>query len=81
MALESERVIHRCAELSRGDEIEARFGGRAVHRGTVTEVQPHLGLFWITEPKMGARRLVDMRGLEVVRLPKSPAPESRSTGV
>lgn len=79
MTLNSELVIRTCAELSPGDEIEARFGGRAVHRGTVTETRPVLGLFWITEPRIGGRRLVDMRGLEVVRVPKSPAPGSGPT--
>ena len=39
----------RTAQLRIGDQIEAWHRGRLFHRGRVTDVVPHLELFWILD--------------------------------
>jgi hypothetical protein len=59
-------------DLSPGDLVEARRGGRLLHRGTVTDVAPNHGLLWIMDTLTGGRRLLDHSELEITR---APAPE------
>jgi hypothetical protein len=41
----NETAIRTCAELTAGDEIEARHNGKLFHRGRVTRTIPLMGLF------------------------------------
>ncbi|WP_457946183.1 hypothetical protein ACTAQI_12255 [Pseudarthrobacter sp. alpha12b] len=55
----------RTAQLRIGDQIEAWHRGRLFHRGRVTDVVPHLELFWILDARTGARKLLDPEALEI----------------
>ena len=66
--LQGKTIVRSCQELSAGDEINARYKGRLVHRGRVTEVVPGHGLFWIMDELTGGRRLPDMADLEINRI-------------
>jgi hypothetical protein len=59
--------VKACSELSAGEEIEAWHKGRLFHRGRVTETIPSTGLFWIVDSRTGARKLLDVEALEIVR--------------
>lgn len=63
-------IVRTCAELSAGEEIEAWHKGRLFHRGRVTETIPSTDLFWIVDSRTGARKLLDVEALEIVRLEK-----------
>ncbi|WP_240721028.1 hypothetical protein [Pseudarthrobacter sp. NamE2] len=70
-------VIDSCHQLASGDAIEAFHGNTLVHRGPVTGTLPDQGLFWILDTLTGGRRLLDISGLEVVRI----APQYREIRV
>jgi hypothetical protein len=55
----------RTAQLRIGDQIEAWHRGRLFHRGRVTDVVPHLELFWILDARTGTRKLLDPEALEI----------------
>lgn len=65
----------RTAQLRIGDQIEAWHRGRLFHRGRVTDVVPHLELFWILDARTGTRKLLDPEALEIrhVEAPAVPA--------
>ena len=67
-----ETPVRTCGELAAGDEIEAWHNGKLVHRGRVTQTIPLMELFWILDARTGARKLLDIEALEIVR--RSPAP-------
>ncbi|MDQ1594507.1 MAG: hypothetical protein QOH40_1063 [Arthrobacter pascens] len=60
--------------LSPGDVVEARRGGRLLHRGTVTDVAHNQGLLWIMDTLTGGRRLLDHSELEITRAPALELP-------
>ena len=62
--------VRTCSELSAGEEIEAWHKGRLFHRGRVTETIPSTDLFWIVDSRTGARKLLDVEALEIVRVEK-----------
>ena len=62
--------VRTCSELSAGEEIEAWHKGRLFHRGRVTETIPSTDLFWIVDSRTGARKLLDLEALEIVRVEK-----------
>ena len=68
-----EATVRSAAELSTGDEIEAWHNGRLFHRGPVLRVLPSVGLFWIQDARTGARRLLDVEALDIVRANASRA--------
>jgi hypothetical protein len=68
MIFRPELVVQECAELSVGDEIHAWNGGRLFLTGTVTDLIPTMGLFWIREQALGERRLLDMSDLAITRV-------------
>jgi hypothetical protein len=55
----------RTGQLRIGDTIEAWHRGRLFHRGRVTDVVPHLELFWILDERTGTRKLLDPEALEI----------------
>lgn len=55
----------RTAQLRIGDQIEAWHRGRLFHKGRVTDVVPHLELFWILDARTGTRKLLDPEALEI----------------
>lgn len=59
--------VRTCAELAAGDEIEAWHNGRLFHRGRVTQTVPLMELFWIVDARTGARKLLDVEALEIIR--------------
>ena len=62
------------SRLQPGDHIEAWHNGKLFHQGRVTDVVPHLDLFWILDARTGARRLLDPEALEIIRLQPAPGP-------
>lgn len=66
--------VRACSELSVGEEIEAWHNGRLFHRGRVTEIIPSTDLFWIMDSRTGARKLLDVEALEIVRVEKASIP-------
>ncbi|NUU31454.1 hypothetical protein [Arthrobacter sp. C9C5] len=62
-----EDAIRTCGELAAGDEIEAWHNGKLFHRGRVTQTIPLMELFWILDARTGARKLLDVEALEIVR--------------
>jgi hypothetical protein len=62
--------VRTCSELSAGEEIEAWHKGRLFHRGRVTATIPSTDLFWIVDSRTGARKLLDVEALEIVRVEK-----------
>ncbi|WP_346958635.1 hypothetical protein [uncultured Arthrobacter sp.] len=60
-------AIRTCGELAAGDEIEAWHNGKLFHRGRVTQTIPLMELFWILDARTGARKLLDVEALEIVR--------------
>jgi hypothetical protein len=73
MAVNEDRLVHSCSELSPGDEIEAWRAGRLIHRGRVSYTLPSMGMVWIIDARNGTRSLLDLEDLEVARLTHSPA--------
>lgn len=78
MTLHHDDTIRSCHELAPGDGIKAFFEGTLAHRGTVTELAPDHGLFWIMDNLTGSRRLLDMTDFQIVR-EDLPASGPRST--
>lgn len=66
-------AVTTCAELSVGDDIEAWHNGRLFHRGRVTQTVPLMELFWILDSRTGARKLLDVEALEIIRCAPDPA--------
>jgi hypothetical protein len=62
--------VHVCTELSAGDEIEAWCEGRLYHRGSVTELAPAAGVFWIMDLIGGGRKVLDLEDFHIVRVPQ-----------
>ena len=60
-------AVTTCTELSVGDDIEAWHNGRLFHRGRVTQTVPLMELFWILDSRTGARKLLDVEALEIIR--------------
>jgi hypothetical protein len=74
--------VRTCSELSAGEEIEAWHKGRLFHRGRVAETIPSTDLFWIVDSRTGARKLLDVEALEIVRVEKTvPADAVRTEAV
>jgi len=69
-------TIRTCSDLAVGEEIEAWHKGRLFHRGSVTETIPSTDLFWIVDSRTGARKLLDVEALEIVRVEKTVAVEA-----
>jgi hypothetical protein len=67
MTFDSDLVVRTCMDLSVGEQVNAWQGGRLFHTGTVTDLLPAMGLFWIRESALGERRLLDMSELEITR--------------
>ena len=67
MAAEEVRLVRKGAELSSGDEIEAWHNGKLFHRGRVLQTVASMDLVWILDSRTGARRLIDVEALAVVR--------------
>lgn len=70
-------IIRTSSELSVGEEIEAWHKGRLFHRGRVTETIPTTDLFWIVDSRTGARKLLDVEALEIVRAEPDRAETAR----
>jgi hypothetical protein len=81
MAAEEVRRIHAGAELSVGDEIEAWHNGKLFHRGRVSKTVASTDLVWIQDARTGARRLIDVEALVVLRAsaPADASPHSAAT--
>jgi hypothetical protein len=71
--------VRTCSELSAGEEIEAWHKGRLFHRGRVAETIPSTDLFWIVDSRTGARKLLDVEALEIVRVEKAVPAEAVRT--
>jgi hypothetical protein len=67
MAEEEARRVHSTSELSVGDEIEAWHNGKLFHRGRVNQTVASMDLFWIVDSRTGARRLIDVEALVILR--------------
>ncbi|QCO99752.1 hypothetical protein FCN77_21125 [Arthrobacter sp. 24S4-2] len=68
--------VRTCSELSAGEEIEAWHKGRLFHRGRVAETIPSTDLFWIVDSRTGARKLLDVEALEIVRVARTVPAEA-----
>ena len=68
--------VRTSSELSAGEEIEAWHKGRLFHRGCVSETVPSTDLFWIVDSRTGARKLLDVEALEIVRVEKTVPAEA-----
>ena len=68
----------RTAQLRVGDQIEAWHRGRLFHRGRVTDVVPHLELFWILDARTGTRKLLDPEALEIRHVEAPVTPEAKA---
>lgn len=75
----SETPIRTCAELAAGDEIEAWHNGKLFHRGRVTQTIPLMELFWILDARTGARKLLDLEALDILRCPSGALPGKYTT--
>jgi hypothetical protein len=76
MAAEEVRRVRTGAELSVGDEIEAWHNGKLFHRGCVSQTVASMDLVWIRDARTGARRLIDVEALVILRA-CAPADTSR----
>jgi hypothetical protein len=72
-------LIRSCSELSYGDEIEAWCFGKLPHRGRVNRTLPSVEMFWIICSRTGTRKLVDMDGAAILRIPAAPR-DAKSAG-
>jgi hypothetical protein len=79
MAAEEVRRVRTGAELSAGDEIEAWHNGKLFHRGRVSRTVASMDLVWILDSRTGARRLIDVEALVILRAPaptENPLPST-----
>ncbi|MDQ0848660.1 hypothetical protein QFZ65_000598 [Arthrobacter sp. B3I9] len=76
MAAEEVGRVRTGAELSVGDEIEAWHNGKLFHRGCVSQTVASMDLVWIRDARTGARRLIDVEALVILRAP-TPADTAR----
>jgi hypothetical protein len=67
MAAQEVRRVRTGAELSVGDEIEAWHNGKLFHRGCVSQTVASMDLVWIRDARTGARRLIDVEALVIIR--------------
>jgi hypothetical protein len=81
MAAEEARRVHSSSELSVGDEIEAWHNGKLFHRGRVNQTVASMDLFWIVDSRTGARRLIDVDALVILRASASAVADSRGTAL
>lgn len=72
--------VRACSELAVGDQIEARYGGRVLHRGPVLAVVPALELFWILDTRTRTRQLLDLEMLHVLKCPVAAVPDLPGPG-
>ncbi|CAI3804661.1 hypothetical protein [Pseudarthrobacter sp. MM222] len=81
MAAEEARRVQSSAELSVGDEIEAWHNGKLFHRGRVNQTVASMDLFWIVDSRTGARRLIDVEALVILRTsgPAETSPHGTAT--
>lgn len=81
MAAEEARRVHSTSELSVGDEIEAWHNGKLFHRGRVNQTVASMDLFWIVDSRTGARRLIDVEALIILRAtaPAETPPHANAT--
>jgi hypothetical protein len=79
MAAEEARRVRSSAELSVGDEIEAWHNGKLFHRGRVNQTVASMDLFWIVDSRTGARRLIDVEALVILRAPVPAAATAQGT--
>lgn len=79
MIFDADLVVRTCMDLSVGEQVNAWQGGRLFHTGTVTDLLPAMGLFWIRESALGERRLLDMSELEITRAVKPTPQDPAST--
>jgi hypothetical protein len=79
MAAEEARRVHSSAELSVGDEIEAWHNGKLFHRGRVNQTVASMDLFWIVDSRTGARRLIDVEALVILRVSVPAGSSARGT--
>ncbi|MCU1511206.1 MAG: hypothetical protein JWO34_1046 [Arthrobacter sp.] len=81
MAAEETRRVHSSSELSVGDEIEAWHNGKLFHRGWVNQTVASMDLFWIVDSRTGARRLIDVEALVILRAsaPAETSPRRTAT--
>ncbi|MDQ0675104.1 hypothetical protein QFZ36_002665 [Pseudarthrobacter siccitolerans] len=56
--------IQTCAQVSPGDQVEAKVGSTCHIRGEVVQVQPSMELFWVVSQD-GSRRIVELSEFEV----------------
>jgi hypothetical protein len=78
MAAEEVRRVRTGAELSVGDEIEAWHNGKLFHRGCVSQTVASMDLVWIRDARTGARRLIDVEALVIIRA-STPATATTAT--
>jgi hypothetical protein len=69
VTFDAQPLVHECSDLSAGEEINAWKGSHLIHSGTIADLIPAMGLFWIRERALGERRLLDMSDLEITRVP------------
>lgn len=69
--MDQSNVVLQCSDLQHGDEIEARKGGRILHKGPVNDRLPEMGLLWIMDRISGGRKLLALAELEITKVPKS----------
>ena len=68
----NDTTIRTCGELAPGDQIEAWHNGKLFHRGRVMQTIPLMELFWILDARTGARKLLDVEALDIVRCAATP---------
>jgi hypothetical protein len=75
----SEQVVSDCADLTMGEHVSVWRHGRLCHAGTVTDLLPDMGLFWIREEPLFERRLLDLSEVQVTRTVKPAWQERKNT--
>lgn len=60
--------VRDCSDLSVGEQIQVWQGDRMYETGTVTDLFPAMGLFWIRERVLGERRLLQMSDFQIIRI-------------
>lgn len=76
----SEQVVSDCADLTPGERVSVWRDGRLCHAGTVTDLLPDMGLFWIREEPLFERRLLDLSEVRVTRTVKPGRQEPETAG-
>ena len=61
------RRVRSCGELEAGVEVEARVHGAVHVEGTVAEMMPAIGLFWVVSPT-GLRKIIEFAEFDVYRI-------------